>query len=126
MLRRILTILAALSAIGLVWITQTTAPASVHPLVVLLIFGMLYVLVLSVLTFYIFWGSRLVVRFVRIRRTAGQNGVSIYRAYIYASVLAFGPVALLAMRSVGQESLGDILLVVLFEALACFYVWRRS
>lgn len=125
MLRRILVIAAVAAAIGLGWVTQTTAPASVHPLVVLLVFGMIYVLVLSVLTFFIYWGSRLVVRLLK-RPTSRVAAISLYRAYVYASVIAFAPVALLAMKSVGQESIGDVLLVVLFEVLACFYVWRRS
>ena len=126
MLRRILVIAAVVAAGGLLWITQMTTPATVHPLVVLLAFGMLYVLVLAVLTFFVYWGSRGVARLLRLRWNSTEGGMTLYRAYVYASVLAFAPVALLAMRSVGQQGVGDVLLVLLFEVLACFYVWRRS
>lgn len=126
MLKRILILLAAGSVIGLLWITQTTTPASVHPLAVLFVFGMIYTLVLAVLTFFIFWGTRLAKRVVSTKSKPGYSGISLYRAYVYASVLAFAPVALLAMRSVGQQGVGDVLLVIIFEVLACFYVWRRS
>ncbi len=126
MLRRVLIIAAIAAAGGLFWITETTAPASVHPLVVLVVFGLLYVLVLAVLTFLLFWGTRVFWRFVYRNGPVQRAGLSFRRSYIYASVLAFGPVVLLAMRSVGQQGLGDTLLVVLFEALACFYVWRQT
>lgn len=126
MLRRILAIAAVVAAGGLLWVVQMTAPTSVHPLVVLLVFIMLYVLALVVLTFFIFWGSRAISRILRTQHAAPPAPVSIYRAYLYASVLAFAPVALLAMRSVGQQGVGEVLLVVLFEVLACFYVWRQS
>lgn len=117
---------AIVAAGGLVWILQTTAPASVHPLVVLLVFVMLYVLVLTVLTFFIFGMSHVFMKLFHTRHMTQGSGMSFYRAYLYASVLAFAPVALLAMRSVGQQGIGDTLLVMLFEVLACFYVWRRS
>ncbi len=48
------------------------------------------------------------------------------RAYIYATILAFGPVILIGMRSVGSFGLVDIFLVALFELIACFYIWRRQ
>lgn len=115
-----------MAAGGLVWITQMTTPASVHPFVVLLVFGMVYVLVLAALTFFIFWGAKIFFKVFRLRRTGQPESISFYRAYLYASVIAFAPVALLAMRSVGQQGVGDVLLVLLFEVLACFYVWRRS
>ena len=126
MLRRVLIIAALFAAIGLVWVTQVTTPASVHPLVILFVFAMLYVLVLVVLTFFIFWSSRLFVRFFRPKSSVERSGLTLNRAYIYATVLAFAPVVLLAMKSVGQESFGDVLLVLLFEVLACFYVWRQA
>lgn len=126
MLRRILVIAALVAAGGLIWVLQTTTPGGVHPLVVLLIFVMIYVLVLTVLTFFIFWASRVFTKLFHTGRMAQGAGTSFYRAYLYASVLAFAPVALLAMRSVGQQGIGDTLLVLLFEVLACFYVWRLS
>lgn len=126
MLRRVLILAAIVAAGGLVWITETMAPASVHPLVVLLVFGMIYVLVLVVLTFFIYWTSRLLSRLLQRARPGQSGALTLYKSYVYASVLAFAPVVLLAMKSVGQESFGDLLLVLLFEALACFYVWRQS
>lgn len=117
---------AVVAAGGLIWITQMTTPASVHPIVVLLVFGMLYVLVLAVLTFFIFWGSRLATKVFGRHHMVRPAGMTLAKAYLYGSVLAFAPVALLAMRSVGQQGIGDIFLVILFEVLACFYVWRRS
>jgi hypothetical protein len=41
-------------------------------------------------------------------------------------VLAFGPVLLLAMQSVGQLQFRDVLLVIVLLGLAIFYVIKRS
>lgn len=125
MLRRGLVIGGLLAAGGLLWIMDNTAPATTHPLVVLVMFAMLYMLALAVLTFFIFGMSRIILRLAYINRPTQKTGLSFYKSYIYASVIAFAPVVLLAMRTVGQESITDFLLVVLFEILACFYVWRQ-
>jgi len=48
------------------------------------------------------------------------------RAYYVASVLAFVPVLILAMQSVGQLELKDLLLVAIFTIVAIFYIAKRS
>ena len=47
-------------------------------------------------------------------------------SYYIASIIAFAPVLLLAMQSVNQLTIGDVLLVVLFTGLAIFYIVRRT
>jgi len=47
-------------------------------------------------------------------------------SYYIASIIAFMPVLLLAMQSVNQLTIRDVLLVVLFTGLAIFYVSRRT
>ena len=47
------------------------------------------------------------------------------RAYIYASVLALGPVMFAGMASIGRAGFYEILLIVAFEAVACFYINRQ-
>ncbi len=48
------------------------------------------------------------------------------RAYYLASIIAFAPVCLLAMQSLNQLKLLDLVLVVSLTALAGFYVLKRA
>lgn len=115
--------MSVVATLGLAWIVQVTTPASVHPIVVLLVLALIYVLVLVVLTFFIYWVNQLLAKILN-RRSI--QTITLPRAYMYASVVAFMPVALVALRSVRQGGFVDILLVLLFGGLACFYVWRRT
>lgn len=53
------------------------------------------------------------------------ENVSHTKVYYYTTVLALAPVVLLGMASVGSIGGLDIVLVALFEILACFYISRR-
>ena len=103
-------------------IMQSTSPSTIHPLGILLVFVVLYVLALGVLTFFIFWGSKLI-RFVFSRTALAP--LELKRAYFYSSVLALAPVMIIAMRSIGRTGIYEVLLVVLFEIIAFFYIAKH-
>ena len=52
--------------------------------------------------------------------------MGVRKAYYIASAVAFGPVLLLALNSVRQLRVTDILLVGVFLALAIFYISKRE
>ncbi len=52
--------------------------------------------------------------------------IGVRRAYYVASILAFIPVLTLAMNSLGQLQIRDILLVITLTAVAVFYVIKRT
>lgn len=110
----------------LVFLLQTTTPSTIPPIGILAFFVLLYTLVLCGLTYFLLATSRLVSWLRRKMSLRASAHLTLRRAYLYASVLAFAPVIILAMQSVGTTGLTDILLVILFEAIACFYVWRRA
>ena len=88
---------------------------------------MLYVAVLSALTFFIFWVSRLAARFagsLTVRRPLAV--LSLRQAYYYGSIVGLAPVMLLGMQSVGAVGPYEALLVVVFAALGCVYIAKRS
>ena len=104
---------------------QATTPSSIHPLGILVVFVLIYLLALGVLTFFVFWGSRLMIKVYK-RAKAGTGAVlTIRRAYLYGSVLALAPVMIIGIASIGRLDFYQILLVLLFEGAACFYVARR-
>ena len=102
---------------------QSTSPSTIHPVGILLVFVLLYLLALGVLTFFIFGLGRVIASTAMHKNTS--QIISFQHAYYYASVLALGPVMILGMRSIGRADVYDVLLVLLFEIIACFYITKR-
>lgn len=98
------------------------SPLSAGPAGVLFIFGLLYLLFLSIAFGFFYAGSRVLQRNGR----WGFKALRARRAYYIASVLASFPVMLIAIASIGQIDVVSIGLVVTFVALATFYVLRRT
>lgn len=111
--------------VGLVLLLQLTTPATIHPIGILMVFVSIYLLVLGALTFFMFWGSRLYARILSSMTAKQYRTANLVTTYQYATVVSLAPVMLLAMRTVGAVNPSDILFVVIFVSLACFYIWRR-
>lgn len=121
MLEKVLMLSTICAAVLLMIIFQTTTPASIHPLGILLVFILLYVLMLGILTFSVY---RILRVGAQLRKGEVQN-VSFRRTYLLSSVLALAPVIYLGIQSVGKLTVYEILLITLFEFFACFYVTKR-
>lgn len=114
------------SAILLAILLQTTTPSTIPPIGILAFFVLFYTLVLVGLTYFLL-GLSLVLSWLGAKLSWHRSfKLSLRRGYLYASVLAFAPVILVGMNSVGTTSALDLSLVLLFELIACFYVWRRT
>lgn len=100
---------------------QSTSPSSIHPLGILLVFLLIYVLVLGALTFLLY-GIILVV--ARVRKK-GDVHLSFRRTYLFASVVALAPIMIIGMSSIGRMGIYEFLLIIAFEAVACFYVAKQ-
>lgn len=124
MLSRILAIITLVAFVLLSALLQSTSPSTIHPVGILLVFILFYLLALGVLTFFMFGLSKLLHKLRRRTQLAGR-GMSFREAYYYASVVALAPVLLVAMRSIGRGDVLDVILVIIFEAVACFYVAKR-
>ena len=125
MLGKVLAVSSLCAFVLLSALMQATTPSSIHPLGILVVFVLIYLLALGVLTFFVFWGSRLIQKIDKRRQGAGISRVTLRRAYLYGSVLALAPVMAIGMASIGRLDFYQVLLVVLFECAACFYVARR-
>lgn len=106
---------------GLVIIMTTTRPVDTHPLTILICFLLIYVTVLAALFFLLKLLGGLV-RFSKQKNAQSSDQI----IYMFASVLALAPVIMLAMQSVGALHIMEIFLVMIFEAIACFYIWKRT
>lgn len=122
MLGKVLAISTLCAFVLLSAFMQSTSPSSMHPLGILFVFFLIYLLVLGVLTFFMY-GIRVI--FTKVRRKGSIGQSTLKRMYIYASVLALAPVMIVAIASIGRLGVYEFLLVVAFEAIACFYVAKH-
>lgn len=102
---------------------QSTSPSTIHPLGILVVFILLYIVALGVSTFFVFWVHKLYRRFVRSPKTSREFNLK--TAYLYASVIALAPVMFAGISSIGHTSVYEVLLIVLFECIACFYITKQ-
>lgn len=127
MLGRVLAASIGLSVVFLVVLFETTTPATIGPVGILLVFILMYVSVLGVLTFLLFLGGKATLRigtFMTLKRPI--HTLTLRRSYYYSSVIALAPVLFIGMQSVGEVSVYDICLVVLFVGIACVYIAKRA
>ena len=115
--------LISLGVLGVLLLT--TNPSTISPLGILFVFLLLYTSTLGVLTYFLYFGSRSIRHFTRVLTGRAVRVMTGREAYLFGSVLAIAPIILLAMLSVDAMTLTDVSLVIVFEVLACFYIWRR-
>ncbi len=99
---------------------NATSPLKSGPLSVLLVFILLYLLVSSTLYMAVF-SIMGILKMLSLAKPMPKRLV-----YYLVSVVALGPVFILALNTLGQLDPKDIVLVVVLLALGCFYVLRRS
>lgn len=99
------------------------SPLAAGPAGILFVFALLYGVFLSLTFIAIYFGQKLMSRFGLLRQ---RDHVNSRKAYYVASVLACMPLFLLAVNTIGELRIVDVLLVGLFIALAAFYVARRT
>lgn len=116
MRKHFLKIVGILAAIIMLCLVNFTTPATAGPAGVLLFFTTLYVLA--------FCSGVGVVRFFNL--IIGKKNVSGRKVNAYAAVLAFAPLILLFMQSLGRVSLIGLVLALIFELLAGFLVSKRT
>lgn len=126
MLGRIIAGSVGLAIVFLVFLFETTTPATIGPVGILLVFILMYVSALGVLTSFLYLGGQLAARlglFAAMGRSA--HPLSLNRSYYYSSVIALAPVLFIGMQSVGEVGIYDVCLVVLFVVIACIYIAKR-
>ncbi|MBQ9018658.1 hypothetical protein IJ117_02820 [Candidatus Saccharibacteria bacterium] len=113
--KRIILFVGIAGLAALIAMFTLTSPTEIGPFGVLLFFTTLYVVLFSIaaLAMQIFYR-------LAYRRENFRN-----KDYLYAAVVAFGPIMVLMARSFGAINLWTIGLIVLFLFLAEFLVMKR-
>ncbi len=108
------------SFMALILVLNQTNPLDVGPAGILLVFGLAYVFISSALYLLLTLIMMALAYFVTIQVRSKR------KVYYLASIIAFLPVFLLALNSIGQLALKDLVLVVCLVGIACFYVMKRA
>lgn len=106
--------LSLLAAVIILLMVNFTTPVGVGPLGLLVFFASCYVLVLGI--------ALLIVKiFMKLLGRPVER-----RSYLYAAVIAFGPIMLLLIQSLGALSPFTIGIVIMLVFLACFLISKSS
>lgn len=127
MLGRSIAISGVVAVVVLIITLQLTTPSTIGPLGLLFVFVLIYVAILSMLTFLLHSGSKVMIRVsqaLAVRRPL--RPLTLQRAYYYGSVVSLAPVMLIGMQSVGVVGIYEILLIGAFTILTCVYIAKRS
>lgn len=126
MLHRILIATFAISLMLVIIILNVTTPIEAGPFGVLALFVFLYLMSLSLVTFFLFSGSYLYARALRslkVRRP--RQSLSFRQSYNYSTILALVPVIFIALSSVGGVGVYEVALVIIFVIFGCIYISKR-
>ncbi len=108
--KRLILLLSLIAAVVMLFMLNFTTPAGVGALGVLVFFSACYVLALGI--------AVLLVRLFT--RLAGKKMG--HKGYLYAAVIAFGPIMLLLVQSLGALTPITLVLVVTLILLVCFLI----
>lgn len=118
---RFFIILSLVSAIFLAVMMNITTPSDIGPFGVLVFFTLFYVFCLGI-TITLCRG----VLMLKKKMQKKEVGDTTKKSYFYGSILAFAPILLVFMRSFGELNVLEILLVVLFVIVSCFYISKKA
>lgn len=126
MLPKIIATLSLASLCVLSMMLTFTSPASAGPFGLLVIFVAAYLSFLGLISFFLFGINRIVVMVssgMTVRKPL--QPLTFSKAYYYSTVLAAAPVMLIGLQSVHSVGVYEVILVLIFEIVACLYVSKR-
>lgn len=126
MLQRFIGSVGILATIGLVYLLYTTTPTEAGAIGVLAVFLLSYIMLVVVLTFFIFWLHKIIIRVFYSDKLTRMNDVSFRKSYYYSSIIALGPVMMVSLRSVGKDGILECGLIAVLLFLGCVYVSRQA
>lgn len=126
MFGRVLTVVTLGAMIALLLVLQSTSPSTVGPVGILAVFFLLYVIFVGICT-WIIHGVSLLLHVVTMPALFRKPStvLSMARSYYFGSVVALGPIMLLAMGSVAKIGVYEVGLVLVFVFISLFYVKKR-
>ena len=127
MLGKIIGISTSVAAVLFIIVIQTTEPSTIGPVGLLAVFFLLYIWLLGLITLFL-WLSALVLARIAKPFTIKKPiaALSLQRSYYFSSIIALGPVMMLAMQSIGSLGFYEVILIVIFLVVGILYVSKRT
>lgn len=126
MLRIILSITTVVSLCLLTVLLNVTTPATAGPFGILAIFFFAYMLSLGVVTFFIYWTSRIVAHMsAGLITRKPLEAMTLKNSYYYSTIIAAVPILLIGLQSVGAIGFYEFILVSVFVIIGCLYISKR-
>ncbi len=126
MLKIIISITTLVSLCFLIMLLNTTTPATAGPFGILAIFIFAYMLSIGLVTYLLYYGSRLASRVsIALRARRPFEILTFKHSYYYSSVLALFPILIIGLQSVGAVGFYELLLVFIFVIIGTLYVSKR-
>ncbi len=126
MLEKIVAITTIISLCLLAVLLTVTAPTTVGPFGILIVFILGYTSSLGVMTYFLYAVSRIVAHLgsaFTVKKPIAP--LSFKKAYYYSTVIAAVPIMLIGLQSVGSIGLYEFGLVLLFAVIGCVYITKR-
>lgn len=126
MLPRIVATISLASLCVLSLMLTFTSPATAGPFGLLVIFITAYLTFVGVISFFLFGINRLIIMIssgMTVRKPL--QPMQFKRAYYFSTVLAAAPVMLIGLQSVQSIGVYEVILVIIFEVVACLYITKR-
>ena len=127
MLPRVIATISVASLCVLIMVLTFTSPSTTGPFGLLVLFISAYLTFVGLISFFLFGINRLIVMVttgMTLRKPV--RPMQFHRAYYFSTVLAAAPVMLIGLQSVQSVGIYEVILVVLFEVVACIYISRRT
>jgi hypothetical protein len=123
MLNKFVPISASLGLVMLALLLNITSPSSAGPLGILVIFICAYFLLIGVITYFVYWTSRIVAHLsVVFMARKPIIRLNFRRSYYFSTVISAAPIMLVGLQSVGAGSVYGFILVVIFEIIGCLFI----
>lgn len=126
MLPRVIATVSIASLCVLTMVLVFTSPSTTGPFGLLVLFISAYLTFVGLISFFLFGINRLIVMVaagMTLRKPL--RPMEFRRAYYFSTVLAAAPVMLIGLQSVQSVGIYEVLLVLIFEVIACLYISRR-
>lgn len=127
MLKKIIFITTIVSLCSLIVLLNVTAPSWAGPLGILAIFVFAYLTSLGLVTFFLYYSSKVISYFSKsiiVRKPIVP--LDFRRSYYFSTIIGISPIILIGLQSVGAVSVYEVLLVFVFVVIGCVYVSKRT
>jgi len=127
MLPRIIATISLASLCVLSLMLTLTSPSTTGPFGLLVLFISAYLTFVGLISFFLFGINRLIMMVssgMTVRKPL--RSMEFRRAYYFSTVLAAAPVMLIGLQSVQSVGIYEVILVIVFEVVACIYISRRT